>query len=66
MYQQSTDNRLKVITAPFVQKIPISDRFVTQLHICAVVQTLHIYKKIYPNSVPSKAANISTVIELDH
>ena len=31
--------------ASCLEKIQISDRFVTRLHICAVVQTLHIYKK---------------------
>ena len=31
-----------------LEKIPISDGFLTQLHICTVVQRLHIYKKTYP------------------
>ena len=40
------------------RKIPegISDRFVSQLHTCAVVQTPHIYKKLFQKT-PNKVTN---------
>ena len=51
-----------------LEEIKISDIFVTRLHICAVVQTPHIYKKTNQtplNSVPSKGGNISVAIKVD-
>ena len=44
------------IAWPRLEKIPIANGFVTQLHICAIVQIPHIYKK--PIQTPNKPCTI--------